>query len=247
VTGFDVGSGYLALHGPRPDWVLDGNTSPRRAPESDTQIGFGMDRHTGSSGIPAKNGGTKDASSLPMRWELRWREMILAGGALAATACTGSTADTDAGAAFNGYTPCCNGGGDPCCYLTCTDGPIPSSYNACEESWGLCESMNGSGYVSDGSFTCNAPIVPVGPSPSEAGAKDGGAPDAGPADAAEDVHVMTPCCNANPDPCCGLIDCSESLDAAIYVTCEHKRTQCEAMDGFYDYQPDGSIGCAPVR
>lgn len=119
-----------------------------------------------------------------MGWELRWREMILAGGALAATACTGSTAakaDTDADAAFSGSASCCNGGGDPCCYLTCTDGPIPRSYNACEESWGLCESMNGSGYESDGSFICNAPAVPVGPSPSEAGAKDGGALDAGPA------------------------------------------------------------------
>ena len=80
----------------------------------------------------------------------------------------------------------------------------------------------------------------------DAGAGEAGVVDAEPVDVVEDVRVIVPCCNANPDPCCGLIDCNESLDAAIYVTCEQTRTQCESMNGNYEYRPDGSIGCTPA-
>ena len=72
--------------------------------------------------------------------------------------------------------------------------------------------------------------------------------DAAPADAAEDVVFHFPCCNANPDPCCPIAYCSGGVgpDASIYVTCEQNRTQCESMNGYYEIQPDGSLGCTPT-
>jgi hypothetical protein len=130
-------------------------------------------------------------SACSMGWEQRWREMIFAGGALAATACMPlETTLSDAG--------------------------------------------------TEGERAADASL-------SEGGAKDGGAPDAGPVDAADEVQAVSFCCNANPDPCCPLAYCSGAgPDASIYITCEQNRAQCEAMNGGYTYEPDGSLGCRAI-
>ena len=199
--------------------------------------------------------------------------MIFAGGALAATACSGSTtsmADPDpaSGSTSDAASDrtvsfgCCNGSADPCCFMTCTDGLLPSSYDECEQGRAQCEAMTGSFvYGPDASSHC-APGVPVEPSPpdagtegeraadaslSDAGARDGDALDAGPVDASDDVPSVLFCCNANPDPCCPIAYCGGvGPDGSIYLTCEQNRAQCEAMNGFYRTQADGSLGCTPM-
>jgi hypothetical protein len=54
-----------------------------------------------------------------MNWEQRLRDLVLAGGAVAAVACVdGSGAAGDSGADGNvdaGFSSWCNGGSDPCC------------------------------------------------------------------------------------------------------------------------------------
>lgn len=42
--------------------------------------------------------------------------------------------------------------------------------------------------------------------------------------------------------------CSGGLgpDAATYTDCEQGRTECEAMNGFYEAQPEGTFVCAPL-
>jgi hypothetical protein len=84
-----------------------------------------------------------------MSWEQRLRGMILAGSALAATACDGSTA------AQSSTVPggCCNGSPDPCCFLGCPSATAASQ--DCEESFAQCEAMNGFyGWQPDGSLGC---------------------------------------------------------------------------------------------
>jgi hypothetical protein len=103
-----------------------------------------------------------------MSWERRLREMVLAGGALAATACADNAMN-------NGVNFCCNANADPCCrYLNC-GGPMTTECSqeiACQESgaWdpiskrcSLSQDAGQSDAVSDAA-------------PSDAGA-DGDAPD----------------------------------------------------------------------
>ena len=194
-----------------------------------------------------------------MNWEQRLREMMLAGGALAVTACGGATAaqadaassavpnsGIDAAGSQDGGSGddvadircCINVAVDPCGYA-CDVGADAASCVACRDAENACWAMNGMFELNSGGM----PGCYIQGALEDAG--DAGGVDAGPEDAAEDVHVVVACCNANPDPCCGLLDCNASPDAAIYVVCEQNRTQCEAMNGYYNYQPDGSIGCTP--
>jgi hypothetical protein len=163
--------------------------------------------------------------------------MVLAGGALATTACGGSTAaqaDAASSATANpggdATAPGDDGGVVYCCANANVD---PCLGNGVFEA------------QTDGSFGC----TPFGP-PVDAGAgpTDAAPADAGPTDASDDAPSFLFCCNANPDPCCPIAYCSAGLgpDAAIYVTCEQKRTQCESMNGYYASQPDGSLGCTPT-
>jgi hypothetical protein len=188
------------------------------------------------------------------------REMVLAGGALAVTACGGSTsaqADAAAGAdtgsddqsSDDAFTnpgpefPCCNANSDPCCPLLCSGdiGPDAAVYVDCEQEGTQCEAMNGF-YEAEGngSPVCVLPrrLADSGAAPTEAG----------PTDAADDVQAFLFCCNANPDPCCPIAFCAGGVgpDGGIYVTCEQNRTQCEVTNGSYEPQPDGSLGCTPT-
>jgi hypothetical protein len=195
-----------------------------------------------------------------MSWEQRVREMILAGGALTATACGGSTAaQADAAttttpnlgddSADPGQINCCNASSDPCCYLSCE--PDAAISPACEQQTECFDHGGTTG--PDG--VCRVPQSLPGPeagSPdaetSDGGAADAGPVDAAPTDATEDVVFYFPCCNANSDPCCPIAFCSGGVgpDAAPYITCEQSRTQCQSNSGYYQYQPDGSLGCTPT-
>jgi hypothetical protein len=162
-----------------------------------------------------------------MTWERRLREMVLAGGALAATACSDNAATSvDAADVF---AECCNANSDPCCpmaYCTPGGGPDASSYVLCEQGRTTCEAQGGSYTdLADGSQGCSYP------------------PEAGPGD---HFDAFSECCNVNPDPCCPIAYCTPGggPDASSYVLCEQGRTTCEAQDGAYEYQPDGSIGCS---
>jgi hypothetical protein len=55
------------------------------------------------------------------------------------------------------------------------------------------------------------------------------------------------CCNANGDPCCPIAYCSGGVgpNGSRYLACEQSRMQCEAMNGFYYDQADGSFDCMP--
>jgi hypothetical protein len=117
---------------------------------------------------------------LGMNWERRLREMVLAGGALSATACGGSTeAPVDAAshessngdattpgddATISGSGGCCNADPDPCCpMLKCLGpsgpgpgvGPDDPTYLLCEARYQCEDFMNGI-YTQepDGSLVC---------------------------------------------------------------------------------------------
>ena len=191
-----------------------------------------------------------------MSWEQRLREMVLAGGALAVTACGASTAassqtesdatstvgdDADTSAPFE--TPCCNANSDPCCpmaYCSGGVGPDAASYIACEKS--RCPPNETYQMLASGEMVCAAQGSPMDAGP---GPVDAGPADAAPSDAPDDISFAFPCCNANADPCCPIAYCAGGVgpDAAVYIDCEQSRSACEATSGNYEAQPDGSIGC----
>jgi hypothetical protein len=122
-------------------------------------------------------------------WEQRLREMLLAGGALAAVACGGKAAvPVDSGAddaagepdspehedAPGGPSFCCNAAPDPCCDVAyCEDagGPNGSAYAACETMY--CASQGTQFVPSDGGFGPHCTASPEG-GPGDAGAGDDG-------------------------------------------------------------------------
>ncbi len=194
--------------------------------------------------------------------------MVLAGGALATTACGGSTAaqpDAASSATSNprgdatapgddggpsddvGINCCTNVAPDPCadsCFGTEVDAAVCMS---CQQAQTACQAMNGLYETqTDGSLGC----TPFGPRvDAGAGPTDAAPADAGPTDASDDAPFFLSCCNANSDPCCPIAYCSGGVgpDAAIYVNCEQNRMQCESMNGYrYALQPDGSLGCGPL-
>jgi hypothetical protein len=144
-----------------------------------------------------------------MSWEQRLREMILAGGALAATACSGSAASpSDAGPdATSDVGPgagdedanndanlvvlgsgCCNANSDPCCPMLCYGdaGPYADVYVACEQSWKDCLAMGGSyEQQQDSSLGCTPPDFPLDTAATPVDA-EAGLSDAGPSDDAHD-------------------------------------------------------------
>jgi hypothetical protein len=169
-----------------------------------------------------------------MNWEQRLREMILAGGAVAAAACSGgvevgsndASSDATGGGSssvnFGDATGCCNANGDPCCvYLYCTPDATPSSDCIKERE---CESDGG---VWDYNFsnTCKLP---------DAAPQD--ASQDGPQDAPGIIDVTLSCCNANPDPCCETLHCG----APMTLTCS-RELACQADGGTWNFV-DG--GCA---
>ncbi len=135
---------------------------------------------------------------LGMNWERRLREMVLAGSALAITACDGSTAaqigdatapSDDAPDCISGGTPCCNADPDPCCpMLSCPGyecrggvGPHDPAYLGCEARYQCEEVMNGI-YTQepDGSLVCVPRAIVVeasaGPTDADADAAEACAP-----------------------------------------------------------------------
>jgi len=123
-----------------------------------------------------------------MSWEQRWREMALAGGALAAAACAdnaGTPMDAESDAISNLF--CCNAVSDPCCEIAYCGGPGPdsSAYILCEQDRITCQSHDGFyETLDDGGLGCSF------------------LPEAG------------PCCEANPDPCCTCGGPDAALDPA---------------------------------
>jgi hypothetical protein len=170
-----------------------------------------------------------------MNWEQRFREMVLAGGALAAASC-GSDGrgghdgprDTASGDASSevGSGPdaevidgssCCNADPDPCCYLRCGGDAAPTPSSACGQEL-ACQADGGtwSLFYSSCSF------------PREA------APD------------YTCCGNINPDPCCHPCD---EPDGPVQdpATCA-QAIACQSDGGTYDpygsQQADGNLGAS---
>jgi hypothetical protein len=149
-----------------------GQTPPRR------RSGSGTSGHTGQRTRNRQARYLLDRRT--MTWERRLREMVMASGALAATACSDNAATSvEAGDRLD--AECCNANPDPCCPIACTPGggPDSSSYVLCEQDRTTCEEQDGSyEYRPDGSIGCSS-------SP-EAGPDDGGdAHDAAPGDAGD--------------------------------------------------------------
>jgi hypothetical protein len=186
--------------------------------------------------------------------------MIVAGGALVAAACSGNGATGSAQDSPDVGDPaqkfCCNASSDPCCYLSCDPDaaitPACEAQNQCFNNGGVigpngqCGPAEPQALPEPEAGSPDAQTSDAGPM--DAGPLDDGPVDAGPTDAdIPDVHPGFFCCNANPDPCCPIAYCAGGVgpDAAPYVTCEQNRTQCESTNGYYEHQPDGSLGCTP--
>jgi hypothetical protein len=169
-----------------------------------------------------------------MTWERRFREMVLAGGAMAAAACA-----DNAGAPAN-LLFCCNASSDPCCQLACgSEGPDASAYVLCEQDRTSCQSRDGLLLtMDDGALDCMLlPETGLLFSPSEAG----------PSDAASEANSFPSsagCCNANPDPCCYMTCGDAGPDSSAYDLCEQDRATCQSHDGFYESLDDGALGCS---
>jgi hypothetical protein len=165
-----------------------------------------------------------------MSWEQRFRDLVIAGGAMAATACAsaspGPTPTSD-----DATTGCGNANPDPCCYmLSGGEGPDSSPYVLCEQDRTTCESHDGFlGTSNDGALGCYF------------------LPEAGPSDASPDDILDFSCCgNINPDPCCHPCD---EPDGPVQdpATCD-QAIACQAEGGTYSndiQQPDGNfaVGC----
>jgi hypothetical protein len=100
-------------------------------------------------------------------WESRLREMLLAGGSLAAAACTDNLempadAGGDSDASILSPSFCCNASSDPCCGMLCGgESPDSSTYVACEAARSACQAHWGFyGTLEDGGIGCNAFTVP---------------------------------------------------------------------------------------
>jgi hypothetical protein len=142
-----------------------------------------------------------------MNWERRWRELVIAGGALAATACGSNSASdgqADASGGDDADFPitCCNAISDPCCYLICTGDP---RYASCEQAETACSSKGGIyEEESDGSIGCSH--LP------EAGSGDAGAAsdaaDAAALSDAGDAGVASDAADGSPD----VSDAANSAD-----------------------------------
>jgi len=152
-----------------------------------------------------------------MKWEQRWREMALAGGALAAAACAnGSLASDDRGGG-----PRDAGSSDA---LSDASASPAISYVCCNASPDLCCTCDGQ----------DASAVPASCAQKLACQADGGtwAADSidGPCSLPQTANTNNFCCNANPDPCCGIGYC-EDPDAVAYASCEQKWTACQSEGG----------------
>ncbi len=148
-------------------------------------------------------------------WERRLREMVLAGGALAAAACADNVGTAaDAAHSFGGDA-CCNASPDPCCQVLSCGEPMTAAC-ACQMEGGT-----PSYSIADGSF----PITSLNPTtspnlscsfPGDAGPADAG-PDGDGSQVPQDAgpsYSSDGCCNANPDPCCLVLGCGEPMFAA---------------------------------
>jgi|CZKU01.1.fsa_nt_gi hypothetical protein len=154
-----------------------------------------------------------------MSWEGRWRELVLARGAVAVAACTSTRSGV----------PCCNANGDPCCEYQYCGAPLTP---ACSQKM-ACEADGGTwdyGYPNDLEPTACA-------FPSEAGLPDGPAGDAAldsslgtGGDATLDSPIeasptdgpnLDECCNATSDPCCAYESCGAPLtpECSVELAC----------------------------
>jgi hypothetical protein len=86
-----------------------------------------------------------------MGWEQRLREMILAGGTLAAAACSKPVEPNN----------CCNASGDPCCAELCDPNATPST-PACEQEKECLDRGGGSIAASDYDQSCSVDSDCVG-------------------------------------------------------------------------------------
>ena len=154
-----------------------------------------------------------------MGWEHRFREMVLAGGALAATGCGTSSDAASDDAGDNASYFCCNGSSDPCCYLSCEDIPdAQASYMACRENLMDCGVNETFQQLDNGRLGCFPPPP---------------------------TNSNSACCNADPDPCCAFGYCGDAgPDSSVYIDCEQGYLGCQALDASYAWQPDGGLACS---
>jgi hypothetical protein len=168
-----------------------------------------------------------------MSWEQRLRDLILAGGTFVAAGCgkTQSQSAVDASApALDAWVPsgeCCNANPDPCCEVDSCGAPMTPAC-ACERDGGTWNSA-----LSDGGEGCgfpapaclcggsNDPCCAVNscgaPMTAECACEEEGGtwrPDLG-ADGGPGCEptFVAPCCNANPDPCCPVLNCGAPMNA----------------------------------
>jgi hypothetical protein len=175
-----------------------------------------------------------------MSWEDRLRDIVLAGGTLAAVACS-----------FGDDVPCCNANSDPCCEVQYCGAPMNAAC-ACEQEGGVydprgnaCSSPDA---ASDGGGTGDSTRpVEAGDAPSDTTDAPSDTTDApsdttdapsdttdAPSDTTVDAPFVGPfCCNANPDPCCTFLHCGAPMNA----TCA-----CKLDGGTFSFD-SGSLVC----
>jgi hypothetical protein len=185
-------------------------------------------------------------------WQRRLRDLVLAGGAVAAA----SACSSDGLLGGAGGTSCCNANPDPCCPVLYCGAPMTPACSCQQDggSWDYSRSTCGPAQApdagsADGSTDAAAPrdgsvpdadaAAPRDASPGDADAAtspDASLLDAGPTDSAADAPVEASfpppfCCNANPDPCCTFEYCGAAMTPACASQIDGGGWACDADGG----------------
>jgi hypothetical protein len=172
---------------------------------------------------------------LGMNWDRRLREMILAGGALAATACDGSTSAAQIGDATarsddGSHFVCCNADPDPCCTCTGVIADFDAEYGCGQEM-----AYQAAGGTWEATFMGGQPDGGVAPPHCEFEASD--VAEGGPSDAALESSSATSLqCGAGTISGPGTDQCINAGGVCVQAP---NSSCCDFVPGF----APGNSGC----
>ena len=178
-----------------------------------------------------------------MSWERRLREMILAGGTFVAAGCGKTQPQSGPPGEF-----CCNANSDPCCEVNYCGAPMTPACACARDggTWDYALPDGGEGCafqeptcLCGGNLdpccavnSCGAAMTAECACQQEGGTWTAGAAvDGGPAC---EPTIVVNCCNANPDPCCPVLNCGAPMNAECACTLDGGSWTSEQSCSFSD-------------